>query len=175
MVHYLDWDDNERPLGYLITFRTYGTWLHGDGRTSVDRHNGKNQYGTPKIEPNSNLNRVMTDRRPGDAFILDGECRAVVERAIKNVCSIRDYSLFALNVRTNHAHSVVSAEAKPEAIMNAFKANATRELREAVLVGTNQQVWSRGGSTRYLWKPSHVDGAVDYVLYGQGDDLPEFV
>jgi len=30
--------DNERiPLAYLITFRSYGTWLHGDERGSVDR------------------------------------------------------------------------------------------------------------------------------------------
>ena len=28
------------PLAYLITFRTYGTWLHGDSRGSTDRdHN----------------------------------------------------------------------------------------------------------------------------------------
>jgi hypothetical protein len=25
-----DLDDNEGPLAYLITIRTYGTWLHGD-------------------------------------------------------------------------------------------------------------------------------------------------
>jgi len=58
--------------------------------------------------------------------------------------------------------------------MNAFKANATRELRAAGLVSSVQIVWSRGGSTRYLWKPSHVEGAIDYVLNGQGDDLPKF-
>jgi len=62
-----------------------------------------------------------------------------------------------------------------EAVMNAFKANATRELREAGLITPDVRVWSRGGSTRYLWKASHVDGAVDYVLFGQGDDLPNFV
>ena len=175
MVHYLDWDDNERPLAYLITFRTYGTWLHGDERLSVDRHNGKNRYGTPKIAPNSRLNQIMTDRRPGDAFLLDGESRTVVDRAIRNVCQVRDYSLFAANVRTNHVHSVVSEAAKPDAIMNAFKANATRELREAGIVAPDVRVWSRGGSTRYLWKSAHVDGAIDYVLYGQGDELPDFV
>ena len=168
MVHYLDWDDNERPLAYLITFRTYGTWLHGDERSSVDRHKGKNRYGTPKIQPNKKLSQIMSDKSPAEAFVLDGECRAVVERAVKNVCKIRDYSLFATNVRTNHAHSVVTAAAKPEAVMNAFKANATRELREAGLVAADVRVWSRGGSTRYLWKPAHVDGAVDYVFVWAG-------
>lgn len=175
MVHYLDWDDNERPLAYLITFRTYGTWLHGDDRFSVDRHSGKNHYGTPKIDPNEKLVTIMAEKRLTRAFVLNGESRTTVERAIRNVCRLREYSLFAANVRTNHVHSVVSAAAKPETMMNAFKANATRELREAGLVTTDVRVWSRGGSTRYLWKPSHVEGAMDYVLHGQGDDLPDFV
>jgi hypothetical protein len=37
------------PLGYLITFRSYGTWLHGRGG-SVDRFH--NTYGTPKLPAN---------------------------------------------------------------------------------------------------------------------------
>jgi len=28
------WNDTDLPLGYLITFRCYGTWLHGDERGS---------------------------------------------------------------------------------------------------------------------------------------------
>ena len=38
------------PLAYLISFRAYGTWLHGDRRGSVDRFH--NRYGTPRIPPN---------------------------------------------------------------------------------------------------------------------------
>jgi hypothetical protein len=33
------------PLAYFITFRSYGSWLHGDERGSVDRSH--NQYGSP--------------------------------------------------------------------------------------------------------------------------------
>ena len=34
------WNDTEIPLAHLSTFRSYGTWLHGDKRGSVDRsHN----------------------------------------------------------------------------------------------------------------------------------------
>jgi len=162
------WDDNESPLAYLITFRTYGTWLHGDDRYSVDRH-GKNTYGTSKVLPSRNLNAMMQENQATTSFLLDGPCRGVVERAIREVCSVRGYGLHAVNVRTNHAHSVVASIRTPEIVMNAFKSNATKELRAAGLVDTDQQVWSRGGSTRYLWKPSHVEGAVNYVLYGQGD------
>jgi hypothetical protein len=38
------------PLAYLITFRAYGTWLHGDSRGSVDRFH--NRYGVPLIPAN---------------------------------------------------------------------------------------------------------------------------
>ncbi len=169
------WDDNELPLAYLITFRTYGTWLHGDERLSVDPHSGKNRYGAPKIDRNKKLVTVMSENQASDSFLLNGECRKVVERAIRGVCDAREYRLAAVNVRTNHAHNVVSATTTPEKVMNALKANATRELREAGLVAPDVRVWSRGGSTRYLWKPAHVSGAIDYVLYGQGDDLPDFV
>jgi REP element-mobilizing transposase RayT len=168
-----NWDDNAVPLAYLITFRTYGTWLHGDKRYSMDRH-GKNIYGTPKVLPSRNLNRLMDENQASGAFLLDGPRRGVVESAIRSVCSFRGYGLLAINIRTNHAHSVVAAPEKPEVLINAFKSNATRELRAAGLVGGGQQVWSRGGSRRYLWKPNHVEGAVNYVLYGQGDDLPNF-
>ena len=58
--------------------------------------------------------------------------------------------------------------------MNAFKANATRELRAAGLVDSSGKVCSRGGSTRYLWKPESVELAVHYTLYGQGEALPNF-
>ncbi len=168
-----DWDDNEIPLAYLITFRTYGTWLHGDERYSVDRH-GKNIYGTPKVLPSRNLNRIMMDRRMSEDFLLDGSRREVVDRAIHEVCDHRGYRLFAINVRTNHVHTVVASSRRPEILMNAFKSNSTRELRRAGMISTDQRVWARGGSTRYLWKTNHVEGACNYVLYGQGDDLPNF-
>jgi len=167
------WDDNEFPLGYLITIRTYGTWLHGDDRKSVDRH-GKNIYSTKRIEANPDLERQMGSNCAGDLFLLDGPQRSVVESAIRGVCVVRNYGLCAINVRTNHAHIVVSAPIMPEPIIIAFKSNATRELRTAGLISTGQKVWSRGGSRRYLWRPNQMQGAVDYVICGQGDDLPMF-
>src|SRR5437899_2252040 len=43
--------DDHTPTAYLITFRIYGTWPHGDNRGSVDRfHKG---YGTPMLPANA--------------------------------------------------------------------------------------------------------------------------
>src|ERR1044071_8102876 len=79
------YEENIFPIAYLLTFTTYGTWLHGDERGSHQRSRDK-RFGTIKREPNV------------------------------------------------------------------------------------PKVWTRGASTRYLWKPAHVEAAIDYVLYSQGDD-----
>ena len=90
-------------------------------------------------------------------------------------CRIRKWSLFALNVRSNHIHVVVAASnKKPEMVLGAFKANATRQLREDGLWPYPATPWADGGSKRRLWNEQSVAEAIDYVLYGQGDDIPDF-
>ncbi len=153
------WDENTLPLAYLITFRTFGTWLHGDERTSVKR-NGWNVFGAPRIRPNDKLEKWMLDEMNQTAFILTDSMRTTVERAVRELCARRGYILGAVNVRTNHAHSVITATQKPERIADALKANATKFLRQEGLVDVETQVWSRGRSRRYLWKPRHVQAAI---------------
>lgn len=172
MTNY-DWDDREHPLAYFITIRTYGTWLHGDARGSVERH-GRNFYGTERIGLDPMFSAMMEENMRNEPFLLDGPRRICVEHAIRSVYTVREYGLSALNVRTNHSHVVVSAAAGPKVVMNAFKSNATRELRECGLAAADQKVWSRGGSTRYLWKPTQLERAIEYTINGQGDDLPDF-
>ena len=108
------------------------------------------------------------------AILLDDNQREVVRGAIAEVCKYRGYDLKAINVRTNHTHAVVSAQSKPEPIINAFKSYSTRKLRKAGLLGVEMRPWARGKSRRYLWKPRHVSRAIDYVLYEQGDIVPDF-
>ena len=106
-------------------------------------------------------------------FLLAEREREIVERAIAEVSEYRNYDLKAVNVRSNHIHAVVSAQAKPEPIINAFKSYSTRKLRENFLIDRKTKVWARGGSRRYLWKPRQVALAIEYVLYGQGDITAE--
>ncbi|MBA3357169.1 MAG: hypothetical protein H0U18_14775 [Pyrinomonadaceae bacterium] len=52
--------------------------------------------------------------------------------AIRETCKTRKWRLWAINVRTNHVHSVVTGTRDPDIVLNAFKANATREMKESV-------------------------------------------
>ncbi len=165
-----EFNEDHTPRAYLITFRCYGTWLHGDKRGSVDRHH--NRYGAPLIEPNPNWrnhNRRLLKQEPVE---LSGRQRALVTTVIKQTCEVRGWKLLAVNVRTNHAHVVVSAACSPSRILNTLKANATRELREAGEWKRMHSPWADSGSKRYLWTEEHVNKAIDYVEFGQADVFP---
>ena len=167
------WNDTDEPLALLITFRTYGTWLHGDERGSVDRHN--NIYGTPRIPRNDTWRRLETQSLNREPVYLDAARRRTVEAAIRETCRKRGWSLMAVNVRTNHAHSVVAAAGKnPALVLNAFRSNATRRMREVGCWAETETPWAEKGSKRRLWNENSVEMAVYYVRFGQGDELPDF-
>jgi REP element-mobilizing transposase RayT len=164
-----EYSDDRIPVGYLITFRSYGTWLHGrDG--SVDRFH--NVYGNPKLpadEKRKQANRLLLKQPP---VKLTAARRAAILAAVKETCEIRKWDLWASNIRSNHVHTVVSANCKPEPILNALKANATRKMREAGCWSSERSPWVYRGSKRYLWREKDLDNAIAYVLYEQGDPLP---
>ena len=122
------WNDTDIPLAYLITFRCYGTWLHGDERGSIDRFH--NRYQSPYINPNERWHRHNAQVIKGEPVTLDESQRKSVELAIRETCTIRRWRLHAVNVRTNHIHAVVSiGPIRPERTLTAFKANSTRQMR----------------------------------------------
>lgn len=170
---HIEFQERSVALAYLITFRCYGTWLHGDVRGSVGRK-GSNVYGEPRIEPSETLLQIDAYNLVGLPFELKAVDRKIVEAAIREVCEVRGYGLHALNVRTNHAHLVVGNGGKVERMMDSFKAYSTKALRAAVRIGDDFKPWSRHGSTRYLWTERHIEMAVEYVLLGQGGELPDF-
>jgi REP element-mobilizing transposase RayT len=166
------WNDTDIPLAYFISFRTYGTWLHGDKRGSIDRLN--NRYRSPYIavdEKWRDYNEQLLKAKP---LILRAKHRKSVGAAIRETCNIRRWLLQALSVRTNHIHTVVSANRKAGLVLNAFKANATRRLREDGLWSHAFSPWADKESKRRLWNERSVARAIDYVMNGQGDDLPDF-
>ena len=160
--------DEHIPVGYLITFRSYGTWLHGR-RGSIDRYHST--YGTPTLisdEPRWRYNRQALAQAP---VRLRATHRAVVEQAIRETCEIRRWCLWTVNVRSNHVHVVVTANCRPDRVLNAFKANCTRQMREARYCDSERRPWAEGGSKRYLWADEQLDNAIAYVDDDQGEPL----
>ena len=53
--------------------------------------------------------------------------------------------------------------------MNALKSHATRDLRERNQWLLSNSPWAERGSKRYLWTELHLQRAIDYVEFDQGD------
>ena len=170
---YIEFQERSQPRGYLITIRCYGTWLHGDERGSMDRRN-YNKVGGQKRPENRYLEQSDSGYLKNPPVSFDAIRRKHVEAAIREVCVTRGIKLIAINVRTNHVHIVIATNRLPEPIMNSFKSYATRRLRQEGLVGADEKPWARHGSTRYLWTEEQIGTAVQYVVNGQGGELPRF-
>ena len=162
-------DYGRLPLGYLITFRAHGTWLHGDPRGSVDRF--RNRYGTPAIPADVRWHRYNERTMKLDPINLYTQRRASIDKAIQDTCELHHWKLWTRNVRTNHVHTVVSAPCDPEVVLRALKANATRKMREAGDWRSCQTPWARKGSKRWLWTHEQLTTAIKYVRDGQGSPL----
>jgi len=166
------WNDTDEPIAYFITFRTYGTWLAGDERGSIDKYH--NRYGGPRAVSSPTRLTVHKGRLKSKPFLLKAKSRATVEAAIREVCRIRNWQLIAIAVRTNHVHVVVSGVLSSGKMLNDFKAYSTRRLRELGEWAESHSPWVDKGSRRYLWTEAHVGAASNYVISGQGEPLPQF-
>ena len=160
-------------MRYFITFACYGAHLHGDESGSVDRHH--NVFGSRLAERNPErvaIKRQQMDQAP---YVLDSDRRATVLSALREVCLHRSWVLLAAHVRTNHVHVVVEADARPEMVMNTFKAYASRSLNHLGSDDQDRKRWARHGSTRWLWKDEDVQAAIQYVVSGQGEPMEVYL
>jgi REP element-mobilizing transposase RayT len=168
-----DWNETGVPLAYFITFRCYGTWLHGDKRGSVDKFN--NKYGTAFLPPNKDWHEFSTKTLKHKPVKLNNLMRNAVEIALRETCEIRGWEIRAINIRTNHIHIVVGIGSdSSKKALSAFKANATRKMREKNVWEFAHSPWAEKGSRIYLWNEKSVESAIDYVINGQGKPLPNF-
>lgn len=156
-------------LAYFISFRTYGSWLHGQEGSVDGDHNTPNG---PFLPPNPDWEERNRARLTHPPLELDAERRFVVDATIRGVCRHRGWNLHALHARTTHVHAVVSSGRAPERVLNDFKAYATRRMREAGVLECGAEPWSHHGSTRYLNTEDSFAEAVHYVLCEQGEPLP---
>jgi REP element-mobilizing transposase RayT len=157
------------PLAYFITFSCYGTHLHGQEATSVDRMH--NKYGAPHLHPDEQRRQVSARNMNQDQYILDNARARIVLDAIINTSIHRQWNLMAAHVRSTHVHVIVQALDNPEKIMNALKSYASRALNEAGFENPDQRRWTRHGSTRYVWQAEELANAIQYVLHEQGEPM----
>jgi REP element-mobilizing transposase RayT len=147
------------PIGYFLTWVTYGTWLPGDARGWVEFQKGCQL-------PHRGLEAEAAERVTEDACCLNQKQRSAVELQIAEPCRHRAWHLYAENCRSNHVHVVVSAaNVSPKKIRTDLKAWATRCLKQR-FDPTRENWWAERGSIRHLNNEAELETAVVYVTDG---------
>lgn len=157
------------PLAYFITFTTYGTWLHGDCRSSVIRENGQ----TKILSEHPGLFTHEQIKLKSAPVILGGEQRRTVRDIIIKHCNIRQWHLFALHVRSNHIHIIVKANKPIEQVSDELKGWAKRSLSKNDL--SLAKPWTRGSSKRYIFTETKLREKIHYVVYEQGEMMEYYI
>lgn len=157
------------PLGFMITWSTYGTWLPGDQRGWVLYRPGW-QLPDPVLKLEARARMTETACR------LDREQRRAVEEQAAETCRWKGWVLHAVNCRSNHLHVVVSADTHPKTIRSQLKAWCTRKLKtleaariaaSGVSIAMREQWWAERGSQRYINDADSLEAAILYVRDGQ--------
>ncbi len=150
------------PLGYLLTWTTYGTWLPGDPRGWVEK--GRAWYGMPYEAGKASRVAYSRDRMKESPVILDGHGRRAVEAGVEETCRYRNWQLHAVSARLNHVHAVVTAPGtSPNRIVSDLKAYGTRALNRLYLAEKRKNWWTGGGSKRHLYDERALCAAIEYV------------
>jgi len=157
------------PLAYHITWTAYGTWLHGDDRGWIEG-------GGAGIQPPDESRLRVAEKRMTQAGVtFDEDQRTLIAQVIEDHHRIREWHIYALNVRSNHIHLVVAANRAPEEVMNQLKAWCSRKLSDAARLSdlppakkAGRRKWfTEHGSTKWINDEEYMENAVRYVLEGQ--------
>ena len=147
-----------RVIAYFITWTTYGSWLPGDARGWIDRH--EHQIHTADLQREANARERMQDKQ----VLLNARLRTLVEETIQEVCTYKEWKLRGIAVQSNHIHVILSAsEINPTEILRTLKAYCSRALNQHTHQTKSKSWWTRSGSIRYLSHNHSLQRALEYV------------
>jgi REP element-mobilizing transposase RayT len=155
-------------LAYHIVWTTYGTWLPGDARGWVTKKTSGIQEPDPERQQ-----RARANMAEHEVFLTPAQ-RALVEHTIREHCRIRQWSLHAVHVGSNHIHVVVTADRDADEVIKQLKAWCSRKLsdaaglRNAVAAKAGRRRWfTEGGDKEVIDDENYLANAIRYVSEGQ--------
>lgn len=140
-------------VGYMVTWRMYGTWLQGDGRgyTKDGEHLGRDD-----VLFEANRNNLQ-----GSAVRLTDDQKEPVEKSIGAEGRRAGEKIEAIAVCSDHVHVVVRHTGKNVGeFVGRSKAAGRGVLRGMGLCG---KVWARGYDKRFCFDEEALRQRIEYV------------
>ena len=162
---------------WLLTWRTYGTWLPGDERGFVDpivMSNGErvihNNPGEPMDADCPALRRYSRGIMAGEPVLLRPQYAVELFSQFRETARYRAWDILAVAILANHVHLVVRVAGDPDGaeILRDFKGYASRRLNLTFGKCPNGSWWSESGSRRILKDDGAIAAAIRYVSQQAG-------
>ena len=158
---------------WLITWRTYGSWLPGDERGFVspvrDQHGVEVIHNIPGMAYNADMPKL---KRYAKSQLKCDSIRLVLAQAeclldqFHETSRYRGWQLFAVAVMADHVHVVVGVTGDPDPsdILGDLKSYGSRSLNKKWTKLKSETWWAESGSKRKLPTPDAVLAAINYVI-----------
>ena len=156
-----------RPLGYHITWGTYGTRLHGDPRATVDR--AQKSYGAPVLSLDTIRWEKEKARLRFSPIYLTLEQRQFIEAKTPGICARGHWTFHAIAGASDHVHLIVASETDPQTIRQMFKRWLGQEMGGRWPLPDGATWWAESGSVRWLMEQPYFMAACDYVNRQRAD------
>jgi REP element-mobilizing transposase RayT len=104
----------------------------------------RNAYGEPFKGADVFLENAARGQMLEAPFELSPSLRMEVDRCLREACEFREWTVLALNVRTNHVHLVVATSRPSKGLIETLKARVTRVLREQGAIGAETESLGSG-------------------------------
>jgi len=140
-------------VGYMVTWRTYGSWLPGDERGYVT--DGQILQGDLQIlERNQKRQKLPTVK-------LNKKEIQLVRQVISNEAERIGHEIVALAVCTNHVHLAARTNDKLiEDIVARYKSVTTRAVWG---LGRKGRIWTKGYDKRFCFSEEQLTQKIHYV------------
>lgn len=140
-------------IGYMLTWRTYGTWLQGDKRGWFK--DGHTYKGKRKL---LEYNQQLLD---GGPVQLNYEHKQIVRDEIIKTAMRMEQGVLAVAVYSNHVHLVLNNTGiAVGSVVKSYKRDATYALRAVGLTG---KIWATGYDKRFCFDKKSLLERVEYV------------
>ena len=150
-----------RPLGYFLSWGTYGTRLHGDPRGTVDRSN--TDRGDPVLGPDEERWEYERGKMRFPPVVLTREQRLFAESIIPEICQRGSWKYHTCAAAPDHVHVILTSEHEPKTIRRILKRWLGQSMSERWALAEGATWWAESGSIKWLIDAPYFANATGYV------------
>jgi REP element-mobilizing transposase RayT len=156
---------------WFLTWRTYGTWLPGEGgfvgyyRVPVGSRRIDNVVGELATEAQAALATYARQQLVAEPVFLTRSQADLVLAQLHETAAYREWALDAVAILPGHVHLVlgVAGDPTPTSLLRDFKSYCSRALNKTQPEARRVKWWAERGSTRFLKDQEHRIRAIRYA------------